>query len=141
MTGRYACYSGSANLYDYMVGAAKSLVEHTDVDRIFFLIEDSKFPIKLPSFVTTIDVSGQKFFPPDGPNMKSSFTYLAMMRAALCHVLPEYVDKVLSLDVDTIVKADVSELFELDLHGNYFAACRSRIVQRKKGMTITTPES
>ena len=119
---RYACYSGSSNLYPYMVGAAKSLVEHTDVDRIFFLIEDNEFPEKLPNFIETIDVSGQEFFPPDGPNMKSVFTYLAMIRAALCYVLPDYVDKVLSLDVDTIVKADISDLWEIPMDGCYLAA-------------------
>ena len=122
MGKRYACYSGTRNLYPYMVGAAKSLVNHTDVDRIFFLIEDGGFPERLPSFIEPIDVSGQEFFVPDGPNVGSPFTYMAMIRAALCHVLPSYVDRVLCLDVDTIVKEDISELWDLDLDGCYFAA-------------------
>lgn len=120
---RYACYSGTRNLYPYMEGAAKSLVDHTDVDGIFFLIEDARFPGRLPSFVKTADVSRQKFFPLDGPNMTSGFTYMAMIRAALCHVLPDEVDRVLCLDVDTIVKHDVGELWDLDLDGYYLAAC------------------
>ena len=119
---RYACYSGTRNLYGYMVGAAKSLVDHTDVDRIFFLIEDEEFPERLPNFVETINVSKQTLFPPDGPNMTSFFTYMAMIRAALHKVLPSYVEKVLCLDVDTIVRKDISELWDIDLDGYYLAA-------------------
>lgn len=53
--------------------------------------------------------------------MGSRFTYMAMMRAALPFVLPQY-DKVLSLDIDTIVDQDISELWNINLGDNYFAA-------------------
>ena len=122
MKGHYAVYSGTRNLYPYMVGAAKSLVEHSDVERIFFLIEDEKFPTWLPDIVTCIDVSDQKCFPPDGPNMKSKFTYMALVRAALCFILPSYVKKVLSLDVDTIVKRNVSDIWDLPMDDCYLSA-------------------
>jgi len=122
MNGHYAVYSGTRNLYPYMVGAAKSLVEHSDVERIFFLIEDAKFPTWLPDLVECIDVSNQKFFPPDGPNMNSKFTYMALVRAALCHILPKDVKKVLSMDVDTIVKRNVSDIWDLPMEGCYLAA-------------------
>ena len=134
MGKRYACYSGTRNLYKYMVGAAKSLMDHTPMDRIFFLIEDEEFPEPLPNFIETIDISGQQFFPPDGPNMESFFTYMAMIRSALCYVLPDYVDKVLSLDIDTIVKADISELWELDLSEVYLAAVIESARSKRENM-------
>lgn len=123
MTMKHAVYSGSRNVYGDMVASAKSLAAHSDVDRIWFLIEDPEFPFDLPDYVTCIDVSSQGFFAADGPNMASGYTYLAMMRAALCHVLPD-VDRVLSLDCDTVCVGDVSDLWDIDLEGCYFAASR-----------------
>ena len=59
-------------------------------------------------------------FPKDSPNMRSKFTYLAMMRAAKAKVLPEDIDMVLSLDCDTIIHGSLDELWDLDLDGYYF---------------------
>ena len=119
---KYAVYSGTREIYRDMEASAKSLVAHSDVDRIYFLIEDAQFPSPLPDCIECIDVSGQRFFHEDGPNMGNGYTYMAMMRAALCHVLP--VDRVLSLDADTVCVGDVSGLWDIDLEGAYFAAAR-----------------
>ena len=86
---KYAAYCGTRNIYGDMETAAKSLIANSDVDRVFFVIEDAEFPSELPSIVKCIDVSNQTFFKPDGPNMDSQYTYMAMMRIALCHVLPD----------------------------------------------------
>ena len=120
---KHAVYSGSKAIYEDMVTSAKSLAANSDVDKIWFLIEDMVFPYDLPEYVTCINVSNQQFFKPDGPNMNSPYTYLAMMRAALCYVLPD-VDVVLSLDADTICIQDVSDLWDIPLYGNYFAASK-----------------
>lgn len=120
---KYAVYTGSRNLYEDMVTAAKSLAANSDVDKIWFLIEDSTFPYPLPDYVQYIDVSNQQFFKSDGPNMGSGYTYLAMMRAALCHVFPE-ADKILSLDTDTICVQDVSDIWDINLYDCYFSASK-----------------
>ena len=120
---KHAVYTGSRGVYDDMVVSAKSLAANSDVDRIWFLVEDAEFPYELPDYVTCIDVSGQEYFDSDGPNMGSGYTYLAMMRAALCHVLPD-ADRVLSLDCDTICLSDVSDVWDIALEGCYFAAAR-----------------
>ena len=119
---RHACYTGSRNLYPEMAASAKSLRAHSDVDVIHFLIEDPEFPEPLPPYVECIDVSGQEFFPKGGPNMRSRFSYLALMRAALCHVFPD-IDEILSLDVDVLCVDDVSWLWDIDLDGCYLSAC------------------
>ena len=118
---RTAVYTGSRNLYPMMVPAVKSLLKHSSVDEVWLLIEDDEFPYELPRCVRTRNVSGQTYFPPGGPNMKSDFTYFALMRAALCHELPEH-DVILSLDVDTICVGDVDPIWDIDLEGSYFAA-------------------
>ena len=118
---KHAAYCGTRNVYGDMEMAAKSLVANSDVDRVHFIIEDEEFPHELPGIVECHDVSGQEFFKPGTPNMVSGYTYMAMIRAALCHVLPD-VDKVLSLDCDTLAVRDVSDIWELPIDGCYFSA-------------------
>lgn len=116
-----AVYTGTRNLYKYMVASAKSLLIHSNVQQIYFLIEDNDFPYELPPHTTTINVSQQPYFIKDGPNFKSEFTYMALMRVALSKIFSD-LDLVLSLDVDTIVNEDISDLWNLDMTNYYFAA-------------------
>lgn len=117
-----AIYTGTRNLYKHMIPAIKSLIVNSDVEKIYVGIEDPTFPEWLPDICEILDLSGQTIFPPDGPNMKSRYTYMAMMRAALTKILPEDLDRVLSLDVDTIVDKNISDLWELPIDDCYFAA-------------------
>lgn len=121
--GKIAVYTGSRNLYEDMVTCAKSVIAHSDVDEINFLIEDDVFPLDIPDMIKTQNVSDQEYFNPWGPNMKSKFTYFAMMRAALPKVFPEY-DRILSLDCDTLAIRDISGLWNLPIDDVYFAASR-----------------
>ncbi len=116
---RVAVYTGTRNLYSMMVPAMKSLVANTTVDKIYLLIEDDKFPLPVPDFVESINISDQKWFVPDGPNMNSPFTYMALCRAALCHILPD-LDTVLALDVDTIFINPASEIWDFELGDRYY---------------------
>ena len=108
-------YSGSRNLYPHMVVAAKSLIAYSSADRIFFLIEDDEFPEPLPPLIETINVSGQTWFPAGGPNMKSQFTYMALVRACYGKLLPDDLDKVLQLDVDTVVVDNIDAMWDIDI--------------------------
>lgn len=119
-----AVYCGTRAVYDDMVTACKSLLVNAPADRVFFLIEDPVFPAPLPPAVTCIDVSGQTFFPEDGPNYHTRWTWMTLMRCALAKILPEDLDTVLYLDTDTIVDGDVSGLWDLDLEPWYFAGVR-----------------
>lgn len=44
-------YAGTRNVYHNMVVAAKSLLNHTQMDRVWFLIEDDEFPEELPDVI------------------------------------------------------------------------------------------
>ena len=120
---KHAVYCATRNLYGDMETAAKSLVANSDVDRVHFLIEDAEFPQPLPNIVECHDVSGQEYFPPNGPNARSHWTWMVLMRAVLCHVLPD-VGVVLSLDCDTVCTKDVSGVWDLPIDGCYFAAAK-----------------
>ena len=125
-----AVYCGTSNLYEDMTTAAKSLAINSSVDEIYFLIEDSVFPYKLPSYIHCIDVSGQTFFSQDGPNFQTKWTYMTMMRVALPKIFPGY-DRILSLDIDTIVDQNIDKLWELDLEGYYLAGAKEAIKSKQ----------
>lgn len=125
---KHAVYTGSRNLYPSIVTSAKSLVANTGVDFIWILAEDDDLGEELPWFFRVINASRQTFFRKDGPNMASQFTYFAMLRAALCYILPLDVTKVLSLDADVIaVTKEADYVWDLDLDrggGYYFSAAK-----------------
>ena len=118
---KHAAYCGTRAIYDDMETAAKSLVAMSDVDVVHLIIEDADFPRDLPDIIQVHDLSGQTYFREDGPNMASGYTYMAMMRMALCHVLPR-LGKVLSLDADTVCMSDVSGVWDIDVSDAYFAS-------------------
>ena len=111
---RVAAYAGTRNLYELMMTAAKSLLLHSNVDHIYFLIEDDKFPYKIPNYIEPINVSRQTYFRQDGPCMNSRWTWMVLMRAIYYDLFPD-LDEILSLDADTFVEEDISDLWDLEL--------------------------
>ena len=130
---RVAVYAGTRNLYEVMKTAVNSLLANTRMDRVYLLIEDDHFPYQMPDNVKAFNISNQKFFQADGANFKSKWTYMAMIRVAFSKMFPRE-KRALWLDCDTIVDADISELFEMDMTGRYFAGVR----EFRKGEYINT---
>jgi len=113
-------YSATRNVYSKLVPALNSVLCNGGVDKAYVLAEDDDINLNLPDSVKVINVSGQTWFREDGPNYHSSWTYMALMQIALAKVLPK-LDKVLSLDIDTIVKKDISDLWNLPMDDYYYA--------------------
>lgn len=121
---KIAVYTGTRNIYEDMLAASKSLVANSDVDKIYFLIEDDSFPFDIPEdIIETRNISDQKYFADDSVNMKSKFTYMALIRSAFSDIFPEH-DRILSLDCDTFCVRDVSDIWTLPIDDYYFAASR-----------------
>lgn len=129
---KQAVYSATRNLYYDMVVSAKSFIKNSDVDKIWFLIEDDEFPYELPDMIETKNMSGQQFFPEGGPNMQNWFSYMALMRAALCHIFPD-TDTILALDVDAFAVRDCSAVWDIPLGDEYYLAATPE-------MKFTIPE-
>lgn len=117
---RVAVYAGTRNVYPMMETAAKSLLNTTRVDRVWFLIEDEAFQKPLPEVIRCMDVSGQTWFTPDGPNFHSYWTYMTLIRLALPEILADE-SRCLWLDCDTLCMKDIGPLFDLDMKGNAVA--------------------
>lgn len=121
-----AVYSGTRNLYQGMVTAAKSLIANSSVEKVYFLIEDDKFPEKLPPIIETINVSGQQYFPRDGANYKTHFTYMSLLRVCYTKLIPN-IQKILQLDVDTVVVDNIDPLWDVNLENKWFAAVDEKL--------------
>jgi len=122
---RYVVYAGDRRVYDMMVSAAKSLLYHTHIDKVFFLIDGDTLPSKygpLPPVIECINVTNQTIFPANGPNIMAWYGTMTTLRAGLTRILPLYVEKVLWLDPDTVVVDDISDLWTTDITHRYFAA-------------------
>lgn len=132
---RAAAYSGTRNIYKQMLTSAKSLLMHSNVEKIYFLIEDDEFPYELPDEIECINVSGQTWFPTDGPNFKNTLSYMVLVRAAYTKIFPE-LDRILTIDMDTIVNKNVSDLWDLDLTDYYLAGVEEVEVTKREGSYI-----
>lgn len=132
---RAAVYSGTKNVYQNMLTAAKSLLIHSNVQKIYFLIEDECFPYQLPQGIECINVSNQQYFSKDGPNFDNVCTYMVLLRAVYTKIFPQ-LDQILSLDNDTIVNENISQLWQLDLTNYYLAGVEQVELSKKQGSYI-----
>ncbi len=118
-----AVWCGTSNLHNVMKASCRSLLAHSHVDHCYLLTD------KAPKECYYIDdprvewkVIDNKWFDPEGPNMTSQFTWMAMVRAALIYILPEDLDVVLSLDCDTICVENIDDIWKLPVDNYYFSA-------------------
>ena len=118
---KVAVYAGTRNLYEQMFVCLKSLLANTRMDRVYLLIEDDEFPYALPDVCRIMNVSEQQFFPSGSPNFNTPWSYMSLMRCVLGYILPDEEHRVLWLDCDTIVNDDISDLFEIDMAGSFYA--------------------
>lgn len=129
---RCVVYCMTRNLYRMVIPSLKSLLAQNQIDKVYLLIEDDDTGFWLPDCVECINVSEQEWFPKNGANYNCRWTYMALMRIALCYVLPD-VDKILSLDLDTIINGDLSELWELPMDDKYIAGSIEKYLTEQKG--------
>lgn len=111
------------NIYHKVIPSLKSLLMHADVDKVYLLTEDDDIGFWLPDCVEIINVSDQKFFQPDGVNYHNGWTWMVLMRLALFHVFPN-LDRILSLDLDTIIEENINELWDTPMGDHYLAGAR-----------------
>lgn len=110
-------YFLTRNLYRYLLPAIMSLLDHNEVKVIYVCCEDDVFPYELPEQCKVINLSEQTYIKRSSPNWDNWFSWMTVVRPAMAKFIPE--DKILQLDVDTIVCDDLTELWETDLGDNW----------------------
>lgn len=125
---KHAVYSGTRNLYEQMVWAAKSLYANSSVDVIHFLIQDDEFPYELPDYVKTynVDEYANRVFHAKCVNANTHFTRFALVRVCYPELFPD-VDYIVQLDVDTVCVDNVDELWQQDMDELWFRAAEETL--------------
>lgn len=114
-------YALTRNVYDWILPSLRSLAETNPKARVFILAEDDTMPFELPMKVEVINISGQEFFPEIGAHRNEAFGgYINHLKTCYSSILP--VNKVIHLDIDTIVCDSLDGLWKTDVSGKWFAA-------------------
>ena len=111
-------YSATRNFYPYLEWSIASLKEYNDNVNVYVFAEDDEvgFPCEV------INVGNGGFF--TRLNVKKRFTEMSLMRVLAPRLLT--VDKVLYLDVDTVVADDLTSMYETDLTDKWVAWVREK---------------
>ena len=125
-------YCMTRNIYKQILPSLKSLLANNDIDTVYLLTEDDDIGIWLPDNVKIINVSDQQYIKPSSPNYHTNFTWMVMMRLALPFVLADE-ERVLSLDLDTIIQTNIEELWKLDMTDKYVAGATEKDLTRYYG--------
>lgn len=113
-------YTLTRNYYPFLKWSVHSLLEHNDdVENIFVFAEDDDVQLDAPCDI--YNMSGRKWFASDSPNLNTPYSVMSLMRVYAPELLP--IDKVLYLDVDTIICDSLAELWNTNLDGKWLAWC------------------
>lgn len=116
-------YAMTRNLYPYFRPGLISLLDHNDVDRVYVLAEDDRLPYDLPECCRVINVSSvRQRFERYSPNLHSLFTWICMARVLYTEIMPDE-DRVIQLDIDTIICDSLQPIWDTDLTDKWVAAC------------------
>ena len=103
-----------------VIPSMKSLLANNDIDTVYLITEDDELNMDLPDKVKIINVTGQDYIKKTSPNYNTHFTWMVMIRLALPMILKDE-ERVLSLDLDTIIQGSIEDLWDLDMTGKYVA--------------------
>ena len=117
---KIAVYCGTQSVYDSIRDSAWSLAANSSVDKIICCVEDDSLD-NMPHQCDFVNASNQQYFTSDCVNYISRWSYMTLLRTALPLMFPD-IDKVLYLDVDTIIVQNIDELWDIDLSDYYLAA-------------------
>lgn len=120
---KVAVYLATRNYYIHLLPAVTSLIVNSSVDVVYLLIEDDEFPYKLPDNVITLNASHQDWFAPTSPNYNCGWSYMVLLKVVLPFIFP-LKDKILYLDVDTIVDQNIDDIWDIDISDYYFGAAK-----------------
>lgn len=115
-------YCATRNIYHLLPTAIGSVLKHNEdkIKQIYVLIEDDNIEYINHPLIKFINCNQFDFLLRDHFNCSKRFPYMAMTRCYLTKILNE--DKIIYLDVDTIVNKSLQELWDYDLENTCIAA-------------------
>ena len=113
-------YASNRKLYPYLPMAINSLLKHNPEAQVLVYCEDDNIKTLHHPQVKIINIDTiPDFLPKDAPNLNTQFTKFALIRCYFTEILPY--DKILWLDVDTIVLNSLDDLWNIDMSDSFIA--------------------
>lgn len=114
-------YALTRNVYEWLLPSLRSLAEHNPDANVYILAEDDALPFDLPIRAEVINISDQDYFPEIGAHRTEAFGgYINHLKVCYPLILP--IDKVIHIDIDTIICDDLTDLWKVDVSGKWFAS-------------------
>lgn len=144
MTDRCVIIPASRLYYQSVLPAVKAALLHTDADYVVLTIEDDRDAFAaavgwLPDCVRTVNAAAlrDQYFPPGGPNLRTPYVYLCLLRCAYADIFPD-LGRVVAMDADAFFirdccGTDTDDPWTLDLHGAYLAGVPEPRLSAERG--------
>lgn len=113
-------YAMTRNFYHKIIPSMKSLVEHNPNVKIYILAEDDEVP-NLPADATIINISEQHMFD-NGVNINNRFGGKINLLKVYYPTLLKRLNKVIHLDIDTIICDSLEPLWKINVKNKWIAA-------------------
>ena len=114
-------YAMTRNVYHWILPSLRSLAETNPDAKVYILADDDELPFKLPIKAKVINVSNQHMFD-KSVNINNPFGgYINLLKVYYPTLLPE-LDKVIHLDIDTIICDSLEDFWNIDVDGKWFAS-------------------
>lgn len=114
-------YAMTRNVYDWILPSLRSLAETNPEAEVYVLAEDDKLPFETPIHCNVVNISNQHMFD-HSININNPFGgYINLLKVYYPTILPG-LDKVIHLDIDTIICDSLDEFWNIDVTGKWFAS-------------------
>lgn len=114
-------YALTRNYYHKLLPSIRSLMEHNPTAKVYILCEDDTFPLDLPCKAKVINISDEHQFD-NSINIVNRFGgYINLLKVYYPKYLPR-LNKVIHLDVDTIICDSLEPLWKIDVKDKWIAA-------------------
>lgn len=121
-----AVYASDKKLYAYLPMTINSLFTHNPDAKVYVFADDDKiYGLEHPNVTIINSRVYDSYILPTSPQYKYYLPNATFIRLWIAETLKE--DRVLWLDVDTIVDADLTPLWEMDLGNNIVAGVPDRM--------------
>lgn len=130
-------YCANKTLYDKLPTALNSLFKYNynDISKVYLIIEDDNISYINDPKIEFINILKTKLdIIQDNFNCISQFTYMALARCYLTKILKE--DKILYLDVDTVVTGSIQELWNTSINNVCLAGTPEREQYLNSGVLL-----
>lgn len=114
-------YAMTHHVYNWILPSLRSLAEHEPDANVFILAEHDELPFELPMPCKIINISDQHMFD-NSVNIRNRFGgYINLLKVYYPTLLPD-LDKVIHLDIDTIICDSLQPMWDIPLEGKWFAS-------------------